>query len=276
MTVADAEWKNALPEELKSAPALKDVPDVAALAKRFVDTQAFVGASLRPPGPDAKPEDRTAFVQKLQEKVPGVVLLDDGDDDAAKLARENVWARLGKPKEAKEYAPPKDVELAEEHLEALRKEALDEGLTKGQFAARAKRLAEGLLVAAQARKDAAVAVKRELGQAFDERTAAAAAIAAKLGFPQALVADLKSGTVDLSTFKAFDAVAKGFGQASHVADQGGGGGGNGKLTPAEAIAQRDEIMARPEYFTPKPAQLGVNRALVAKVQELNEIIAAGT
>lgn len=266
-----AEWKSGLPEELKSAPDLKDVPDVATLAKRFIDTKAFVGQSLRPPGADAGPEARMEFIAKLREKVPELMLIPDGDDDAAKLARESAWQRLGRPKEAKEYAPPADVQLADEHLEALRKEALDEGLTKGQFAARAKRIAEGFATAALARKEATAALKKELGPAFDERTANAAALAAKLGFPQSLVSDLKSGAVDASTFKAFDLITKGFGQTAQVATQTGGR--TGALTPSEALAQRDEIMSRSQYFRPKANEMGIHRSLVARVQELNEIIA---
>jgi hypothetical protein len=260
------------PAELKGDPSLKDVNDVAALAKRFVDTKALVGSSIRPPGPDASPEARLEFVTKLREKAPELVLIPDGDDEPAKQAREAAWTRMGRPKEAKEYSAPKDVELAPEHLEALRQEALEEGLTKAQFGARAKRIAESLAGVAEQQKGATAALKKELGAAFDERTASAAAVAAKLGFPETLVGALKSGAVDATTFKAFSAIAKGFGETRQVADQNGGAGG--KLTPVEAKAQRDEIMSRPEYFNPKPAQLGVHRTLVAKVRELNELIGA--
>jgi hypothetical protein len=262
----------ALPEELRSHPSLKDLKDPVALAKSYVETKALVGGSLRPPGPDATPEARAEFVTKLREKVPELVLIPDGDDEAAKAARETVWQRLGKPKEAKEYAPPKDVELPETHLEVLRKEAAEEGLTKAQFAARAKRVAEALDAAKTAQKEAKEANRRELGAAFDERTAAAAATAAKLGFPAELVAALKDGSVDPGTFKAFSAVAKGFGETRQVADQSGAA--DGKLTPAEAKARRAEIMARPEYFSPKPGQMDVHKSLVAKVRELNDLIEA--
>ncbi len=263
----------ALPEELRSHPSLKDFKSPEALAKAFVDTKALVGASIRPPGPDATPEARTEFVTRLREKVPELVLIPDGDDEPAKLARESALQRLGKPKEAKEYVAPADAELPDEVLEVLRKEAFEEGLTKSQFQARAKRAATTLATAGQARKESQAALKRELGVAFDERTAEAAAVAAKLGFPETVVAALKSGDVDVGTFKAFAAVAKGFGGARQVADQGPGGGG--KLTPSEAAARRAEKMARPEYFNPKPNQMDVHRVLVREVQELNEIISAG-
>jgi len=266
------EWKSGLSEELKTAPALKDIKDVASLAKAFVDTKGLVGSSIRPPGPDATQEQRVDFINKLREKVPELLFMPDGDDEAAKVARETAWTKLGRPKEAKDYALPADVALAEQHLEALRKEAVEEGLTRGQFQARAKKVSLALLEAEQAQKASLSALKKDLGQAFDERTASVAAVAAKLGFSQELVAALKSGTVDPATFKAFSAIAKGFGETRQIADQGPGGGG--RLTPTEALAQRAEIMARKEYFNPTPAQMAIHRSLVSKVQELNDLIGA--
>ena len=264
------DWKSGLPDELKTAPALQDVKDVAGLAKAFVETKAFVGSSIRPPGPDASPEARLDFINRLREKVPELLLLPEGDDEAAKVARETAWAKLGRPKEAKGYTLPTDVTLADPHLEALRKEAADEGLTVSQFQSRAKRVAEALASSQNAQKESAAALRKELGAAFDERTASVAAMAGKLGFSQELVAALKSGTVDLATFKAFSNIAKGFGETREVADQGGGA--PGRLTPAEALAQRAEIMADPVYFSPKPNQMALHRAKVAKVQELNDLI----
>ncbi|MBK9446189.1 MAG: hypothetical protein IPO00_08875 [Betaproteobacteria bacterium] len=264
------DWKSGLPEELRTAPALRDVQDVASLAKSFVETKAFVGSSLRPPGPDATPEARTDFIHKLREKVPELLFMPDGDDEPAKVARETAWAKLGRPKEAKEYTLPPEIAVSEEHLEALRKEAMDEGLTKGQFQARAKRVADAIAATEGARKDAAQALRKELGAAFDERTAAAAAFAAKRGMSPELVGALKSGTIDTPTFKMFSDLAKAFGETRQVADQNGGAGG--RMTPTEAMAQRAEIMARPEYFRPNGAQMAVHENLKRKVIELNEMI----
>jgi hypothetical protein len=122
----------------------------------------------------------------------------------------------------------------------------------------------------KAQKDQRAALQRELGAAFEERTLMASISAEKRGFPEEVVKALRNGAVDAGTFKAFDAVARGFGEARQVADQSGGAGG--KPTPAEAKAQRAEIMARPEYFRPSAAQLAVHQSLVAKVQELNDYI----
>lgn len=265
------DWRAALPDDLKTAPALQDVKDIPGLAKAFIDTKALVGGSLRPPGPDATPEVRLEFINKLKEKVPELVLIPDGEDDAAKLARDAAMARLGRPKEAKEYTAPKDVDLPADVLEALQKDALDEGLTKSQFQVRAKKEATKVLGLAQLQREAQAALKKELGAAFEERTASAAAVAAKLGARDDLVAALKTGAVDAGTFRMFAQIAKGFGETRVVADQTGAV--SGKPTPAEDKATRAEIMARPEYFNPKPNQLDVHRALVAKVADINERLA---
>jgi len=260
------EWRSGLPEELKTAPALQDIKDVVSLAKSYLETKAFVGSSIRPPGPDASEQQRIDFINKLRDKVPEVLFLPEGEGDAVKVAQETAWTKLGRPKEAKDYLLPADTALPEQHLEALRKEALEEGLTKSQFQARAKKVGLALAEAELAQKNSTAALRKELGGAFDERTASVAAIAARLGFSQELVSALKSGTVDPATFTAFAKIAKGFGEPRQVADQSGGG--NGAMTPAELDSRIAEIQANRIYFNPKAAEMSQHKLLVAKFQEL--------
>jgi hypothetical protein len=253
------DWRESLPEQLRAAPALKDVKDVPGLAQAFVDTKALVGGSIRPPGPDAAPEARKEFIERLQKAAPELVLVPQDDKALAEL-EDSIFTRFGKPKDAKGYEAPKDVEIPAEQLEALRAEAAAEGLTKRQFAARAKRVAEGLAVAAKASADAQAALKRELGAAYEERLGIAAAAAEKLGFPKALIAAVKGGSVDLDTYKALAAVAKGFGETRQLGDQAGGG--SGRLTPSEARLQIAELRARKEYW-----DSGSNPALHQQLQQ---------
>jgi hypothetical protein len=263
------DWKSGLPEDLKTAPALKDMADVATLAKAFVETKAFVGSSLRPPGPDATPEMKMDFIAKLREKVPELLFMPDGEDEPAKVARETAWTKLGRPKEAKDYALPVDLTLPDEHLEALRQEAFNEGLTKSQFQTRAKRIADAISTAELNQKTSTANLKKELGAAFDERTASVASVAAKLGFSPELVSALKSGTIDQQTFKAFAAIAKGFGETRQVANQEGGG--SGRLTPAEIDYRIAELQSNPAFFNPKAAEMNTHRLLVQKFQELQSM-----
>jgi hypothetical protein len=241
------DWKAGLPEELKAEPMFKDIPDVPTLAKVARDLNTYKGASLRPPGPDASPEARKEFAEKLEKLAPGVMYLPD--DEAARAEVEaQAWGKLGRPKDAKEYAPPKDLELPAAALEALRAEAAEEGLTRKQFEARAKRVAAALGKHSADAQAAQAALKKELGGAYGERIAIAAATAEKLGFPEGLVQAIKAGEVDLATFKAISAVAKGFGEKPIVGPQGGGA--PGLLTPEEARLKAEEIAANPAYWDP--------------------------
>lgn len=251
------DWKAALPDDLKGEPMFQTIPDVPTLAKVARDLKAFQGTALRPPGPDASPEARKEFAEKLEKLAPGVMYLPE--DDAARAEVEAAaWGKLGRPKDPKEYAPPKDLELPEAALEALRAEAAEEGLTRKQFEARAKRVAVALGKRSADAQAVQAALKKELGNAYGERIAVAALTAEKLGFPEGLVQAIKAGEVDLATFKAISAVAKGFGERAIVGTQGGGG--SGALTPQEALEKAEEIKGNPAYWDPsKPEHAALQR-----------------
>ena len=272
-----ADWKTALPEDLRTHASLKDFKDLPSLAKSYVETKALVGASLRIPGADAGPEAQKVFAASVADKVPGIIYLPD-DPAAREVALKDAWKKMGRPDDAKAYSV-EDVQLepgvvfTEADVEAMRAAAVKRGYTKDQFRSLAKELSEARALAMKGEKDSRGALQRELGAAFEERTLAASLSAEKRGFGEDVVRALRNGSVDLKTFKAFDAVARGFGETRQVAGQDGGAGG--KPTPAEAKAQRSELMARAEYFNPSRAQMGVHETLVAKVQELNALIDAG-
>ena len=96
------DWKETIAEELRSDPSIKDFKDVDSLVKSYKETKAFVGSAMRIPGPDASKEDRAAFRAKLKEKVPELVEVPE-DPEKLKEVEADLWARLGRPKEAKEY-----------------------------------------------------------------------------------------------------------------------------------------------------------------------------
>jgi hypothetical protein len=66
------DWKESLPEDLRGEVALKDIPDVATLAKVFRDTKAFVGNSIRKPGANATPEEKAEFLSRVAEVMPEI------------------------------------------------------------------------------------------------------------------------------------------------------------------------------------------------------------
>jgi hypothetical protein len=229
--------------ELRDDPSLKDFNDLPTLAKSYKETKAFVGSSIRPPGPDASPEARAEFYKKLITHAPDLVPLREGDAEAEKL----VWNKLGRPDKPEGYAfqVPAGVEL---NLDPLRQVAIKTGMTKGQFNELAKAAvveAEGQKLSTQKDRDA---LKQEWGAAYETKLKNAAAVAQKMGVPEEAVGAIMAGKLKSNQLKIWDTVATAVGtEGSGPIGQKGGGGGE-VLTPDEAQARFREVQAHPAYF----------------------------
>jgi hypothetical protein len=183
-----------LPDDVRDHPSLKDFNDLGALAKSHIETKAFVGNSIRPPGPDAGADAKKDFYDKLQKHAPHLVPLPDEKDEAGQKA---LWSKLGVPDDAKgyEFQPPEGVEL---DVEKLRAEGKALGLTKKQFAAYAAKTAEERKnFIAEAKKDSD-ALKAEWGQAYDSKLKAAVSAATKLKVSEDVIKRIQSGTMPSS------------------------------------------------------------------------------
>ena len=267
MTEETKSWKDSLPAELKDSPALKDFNDVPSLAKSFVETKSMLGNSMRIPSADAGPEARKEFLAKMQEKVPELVLVPADPDKLAEV-EESLWTKLGKPKEAKEYEPPKvdDVEFKPEEIDVLRVIATKRGYTKKQFATLVKDVAAEKQAQAKALYEQRAALKKEFGFAFDDKIAAFTSVAEKTGAPPQLLAAIKQGTIDLTTAKWLDGLMKSLGgEGNEVRQQGQGH--SGKLTPEEAKIQISEIIKNPAYLR-RGANPELHEALKVKLSKL--------
>lgn len=229
--------------ELRDDPSLKDFNDLPTLAKSYRETKAFVGASIRPPGPDAAPEVKKEFYEKLQKHAPHLVPLDEKDEAAMNL----VWGKLGRPTKPEEYVfqPPAGVNI---NLDALREVAVAVGATKAQFEKMAARVVAAAQNETVASQKSAEALRAEWGAAYETKLKAAAATAQKLGQPPEVVGNIMAGKLSATTLKTWDAIASAVGtEGKGPMGQVGGGGGE-VLTPAEATARFREIQAHPAYF----------------------------
>jgi len=124
------DWRELLPEELRSEPMFKDVPSVATLGKIAKDLKEYQGRSVALPAADATPEQKAEFFAKLTEKVP-----DLGSYKAKAEEFEKVQAST-KAREAAE----------KEADQALRKEwgyAYDDKAAAARAAAKAMGVPEG-------------------------------------------------------------------------------------------------------------------------------------
>lgn len=256
-----------IPEDLHENATLKDVKDIPSLAKAFIDTKAFVGSSIRIPGQDAGEEDKKAFREKLQKAMPDLVEV-PSDPTKLEAAEGMLFEKLGRPKDAKEYPSLKDAKIevpAEINIseDELRTYGHKLGMTKKQFVKFAQGVVEERMKTAQLSSDARAVLKKELGAAFDERLTAAAAAAKKLGASETVVTALRTGNVPAEQARLWIGVAKSLG--TEGSEFGREGGGSGKITPAEAQQQIDELYKNPTLYQKNHPE---QKRLAAKLLEL--------
>lgn len=213
-------WRDSLPAELRDNPSLSDVNDIASLAKRFIDTKAMVGNSVRMPTDDAGDEDINAFVDKIlaNETVPLMRKPDPANEDAMKA----VYDALGRPEDAGGYAAAEGMDA--EFFGAMAAEAHKLGLSKSQFEglAAAQHQAQSAVMQqhVEQREASLGQLRGEWGPAFEEKSARAAQVAEAMKAPEGLVNALKSGQIDGDTLRFLDNVATQLGgEGSQIAQQ---------------------------------------------------------
>lgn len=242
-----ADWRDSLPDDLKTSPALKDTADVPALAKQFVDLQSHLGQSLRIPSKEAGAEDLKTFYGKVMERVPGLIVRPDLNDPVAKNA---FYDMTGRPKDEKGYALPDKVILAPETEVVIRKAAHASGLNNDQFKSLVTSLNEiGTASATKAKEklasDSAV-LDAEWGLKREHNTKLVKAIATATGAPAELLNSIDRGEVAPSTMKWLLGIASKFpGEGADIINQGGGS--NNTMTPQEARNRIIEIRANKQH-----------------------------
>jgi hypothetical protein len=264
-TLAELFKDEAVPAELAGEAMFKDVPDLPTLAKVAKDLKAFQGTAIRPPGPEADAAAHKEFADRLSKATKGIVYLPD-DEKLRGEVEPAIWERLGRPKEAKDYQAD-GVELADEQLDALRKEAVETGLTKAQFAKVAARVAAATKAAAAAASDQQKALREAFGADYDARMKEAGIIAEKTGAPASVRAAFAKGTIDKDTATYFLNLGKQLGVDTREMANQRSNGPTG-VSKREAELRLSEILKNPDFFRPGPAQ----EALQAKAIEYQAII----
>jgi len=255
--------------KLHEDPTLKEIKDIPTALQVLVDTKSFVGRSIRIPSDSASAEERAAFRKDLQTKIPTLI---DLPADAAELAtvEDSIFEKFGRPKDEKGYQPvkeivkelPEGVQFNEDEIRAIGRKL---GLTKKQYAEFAKGVVEERVRAHNAGTEAMKALRKELGDATDDRLASAAMAAKKLGAGDELVAAIRKGTLPAEQVRLYVNAAKAMG--TEPGEFGAaGGGGKYRLTPDEAKMQIEELRRNSALNDPhSPA----HDAAVNKLLELN-------
>lgn len=236
------DWRDSIPEEMRSSPTLKDVKDVGSLAKQFIDAQSYMGRSIRIPGEDAGDDQWSEFNDKLIAKVPGLIQKPNYGDEAT---LESTLRAMGKPEKSDEYSSPDfdtDMPGVNERLEGFKEVAYKHGLTKKQFKGiigdvvgqDIQSYSESVNKSIQDQES----LKREWGEAYNSRLDSVANTARNTGAPDSLVKLLSSGKADSATVKWLHRMMSKGVESSQFESQSAGGA----MTPAEADDAISDIM----------------------------------
>lgn len=95
-------------ETYREHSSLKDINDVAALAKSYVETKAMVGNSIRIPGKEAGEEARNEYLQKLVNNDPELMFKPDFSEQEQS---QEFFRTIGLPEEFSKYENPEDMKL---------------------------------------------------------------------------------------------------------------------------------------------------------------------
>lgn len=248
------DWRSDIDVSIKDHPSLKDFKSPADLAKSWVEAQKLIGVDKLPmPPKDAKPEVREKFLN-------------------------DVYDRLGRPKEAKEYKITDvklpegvDLKIAPDAVEALKTEAHKLGLLPHQLdglykwyvtdtANKVKAHNDGLT---KEKQDTEAALRSEFGAAYDAKVAKAQELLNKFaGNDYKVLLDKGFGN-DPAVVRFMAKMAETISEDTFAK-----GGAEATMTPEEAKAEIPKVMdmlskmeqSHPEY-----------KSLVARKRQLYEM-----
>lgn len=261
-------WKDSLSEDLRAAPALRDIDSVEGLAAQLVNAQGLIGNSIRIPSEHASDAEKAAFRDKLREQVPNLVEVSQ-DPDAFSAAMRN----FGAPEAADGYQLPQFEGENLKPVAGFNEWAHEANLTQAQFETVATRFTQAQQAAAE---QAAVQhnsdmelLHREWGYAYEERSQLALDMARASGAPADFVAAMERNAVPAAWVKYMADMGKAYGAEADLGSERGEG--RTEMTPQEAQSQYDEVMNNKEhaYWTSMPGSEEGARAreLVMKLKE---------
>ncbi|MCP4210069.1 MAG: hypothetical protein GY764_01190 [Halieaceae bacterium] len=235
----ESNWRDGLSEENSKDASLADFKGVDQLATAYRSTKQMIGKSLRPPGPDASPEDHAAFRQDLLDRGLGLTQIPDDVEGRMELYRQ-----MGLPEDATGYDPIEGLE--EGRFKRISELAHQNGVSREQFSAVLGPLVASdieILNTQNGERSAGIdALKKDWGDAYTDKAARVRQFAAITDAPAKLLAHLDSATPDADTLKWLDGVAGEIGsEGQQLANDIGSVIGE---TRDELIAQKGEITKR--------------------------------
>jgi len=270
-------WTEALPEAVREWDEVKNSDAPEKFWDQMVNMRSHLGSSIRIPGEDAGKEDIAAFHEKLKNKVPGLMETPDFENDEA---LQTLYSRMGRPKEAKDYAIPelKDslgnvIENVDTGwAESFKELAYKAGLSQQKYAdivsavAASNAAQNAKVLEAQAADKAEL--EKEWGAAFDRNTKIVETFIMKSDAPDSLKEAMKSGTVgkDIMVWM-HNLASQTLGNGS---DFQGDDSNKGVMTPEEATIRISEIRNNKEHPYNKKNDPG-HAAAMKQMRQLYEL-----
>ncbi|RKZ84259.1 MAG: hypothetical protein DRQ39_08545 [Gammaproteobacteria bacterium] len=263
------DWRDSLPDTLKSNPSLADVKDIGALAQRFVDTKAMVGNSMRMPTDDAGQEDITAFANKILENANLGLMRKPDSEDADGMAA--IYNSMGRPEDVSGYVAGEGVDATA--FGAMAATAHELGLSKHQYEAMSlahAKMQQGVVDHQTGERNQGLEqLQGEWGGAYNEKVGRAGQLIKQLGGHEQLEKAIADGNIDAQTLRLFDTIAQQVGaEGTPLAEQ------------VDQVTQRtpDELRQRRNEITDRLIKEDMSQQqrddLQAKLIALSEQIAA--
>ena len=238
-------WRDQLPDEIKTNGALDNIKDIDQMATMIVNGRKLQSNQISIPGEDVTDEKRVEFLTDLQSKIPDLVYVGEGADMS------NLYDRMGRPKEATEYALGELPEALKGNFATLTAKAHEAGVTAEQMKAITDTIVgdytTNLNQQTTALDESLGAIKKEYGDATDSKLKAAEGFAKQLGFDEGFAEAVGKGTIGLNNMKAFDKMMDGFDSPGPRIGDDPGTGDPSRLTPAQAEMKLSEIMGNKEH-----------------------------
>jgi hypothetical protein len=267
-------WKDDLPEEIRTNPALKDITDIEGLAKNHIDLQAHLGNSMKLPKDDWSPEEISAWDKKVLERaggrlipVPDVTDQQQGDD---------FFRPLGKPENPEGYTAPEDLDLSginEEALKHFRNQVHNANLTDAQQKILLKHFTDDLKGMTQKSEqsvaDTTNRLKVEWGQNIDLKRNELINKLTRVNAPPNLIEAVRTDKAGADVALFYDKILSQLGAEGH--EIGGQVGGAGLETPAGLDAQISENELRLTALYSQEQTHAVKKQVSALVQKNVEL-----
>ena len=246
------DFLNMIPEDLREHPSLSPIKDVGNLAKSYINAQQLIGADKLPAPKNPSEEQLSA-----------------------------IYNYLGKPESADAYEFAVDGNVITEEVATSYKDVAHKLNLTPQQASGILDYYKGLADSSQEqagqqmefqREEVENNLKKEWGQAYDQKIAGAGQVINQFGSPEMLEWQLADGTKlgnHPEFIKAFANIAD-FRQSVTSEDTISNATSGSAMTPKEAQAEIDAIMRSPDYVN-RENVIARNRA-VERVQELYGMI----